>query len=126
MIGQACVAHAYEKDFVTQLFDGMAVELIFLTEGELPIYRCEEDGELRVADMHLIQVMLPELDVAEMPEKLRAELLKLRKPDSNKAFITTADYAEINNKLFTFAQLNVGFVYDQPEQDDDLASQKQI
>lgn len=126
MIGQACVAHAYEKDFVTQLFDGMAVELIFLTEGELPIYRSEEDGELRVADMHLIQVMLPELDVAEMPEKLRAELLKLRKPDSNKAFITTADYAEINNKLFTFAQLNVGFVYDQPEQDDDLASQKQI
>ena len=71
MIGQACVAHAYEKDFVTQLFDGLAVELIFLKEGELPIYRCEEDGELRVADMHLIQVMLPELDVAEMPEKLR-------------------------------------------------------
>lgn len=126
MIGQACVAHAYEKDFVTQLFDGMAVELIFLTEGELPIYRSEEDGELRVADMHLIQVMLPELDVAEMPEKLRAELLKLRKPDSNKAFITTADYAEINNKLFTFAQLNVGFVYDQPERNDDLAIQKQI
>lgn len=126
MIGQACVAHAYEKDFVTQLFDGLAVELIFLKEGELPIYRCEEDGELRVAEMHLIQVMLPELDVAEMPEKLRAELLKLRKPDSNKAFITTADYAEINNKLFTFAQLNVGFVYDQPERNDDLAIQKQI
>lgn len=125
MIGQACIANAYDKDFVAQLFDGLAVELIFLKEGELPIYRSEEDGELRVADLHLIQVTMPQPDVAEqMPERLRAELLQLRSPDSNKAFITTADFAEINNKLFTFAQLHVGFVYDQPEPEpqDELAT----
>lgn len=121
MESQAVIANSYEKEFVTQLFDGLAVEVYFLQDGELPLYRNDE-GIQTVADLELIQVTLPFTDAAEqMPIHLRDRLLAIRSPDSNVVFIRSADFAEINNKLFTFAQLHVGFAYDKPVRKDEIA-----
>lgn len=118
----AVAASQYEKDFIVGLFEGLAVEVVFLQEGMLPIYR-NDNGEQDVADLELIQITLPTSESKEkMGACLRDELLKLRSPDSNTAYIRSADFAEINNKLFTFAQLCVGFAYDKPETKNETAT----
>lgn len=123
MESQAVIAQSYDKEFVTELFDGLAVELIFLAEGELPLYRNEE-GVQSVADLELIQVTLPTAEAEEnMATHLRERLLKIRSSDSNVAYVRTADFAEVNNKLFTFAQLHVGFAYDKPERQDETTTE---
>lgn len=107
----AIPASQYEKSFVVGLFEGLAVEVVFLQHGDVPVY-INESGDSAVAETSLVQITLPTSEGSEkMAQTLRDELLKLRSPDSNTVFIRSADFAEINNKLFTFAQLCVGFVH---------------
>lgn len=122
MESYAVAASSYANEFVAGLFDGFAVEVVFLEEGMLPIYR-KENGEQDVADLELVQITLPTAEGQEkMGQCLRDELLKLRSPDSNTVYIRSADFAEINNKLFTFAQLFVGFACDKPVTENESAT----
>lgn len=117
------IASAYEKAFVTELFDGLAVELVWLENGDPALYRDEEGNQVE-AELEVFSVTLPTEEAGRnMPTHLRDQLERIRKPDSNVAFIRSAYYAEINNKLFTFAQMNVGFVYNHPERQDETATE---
>lgn len=117
------IAHAYEKAFVAELFEGLAVELVWLENGDPALYRNAE-GNHDEAELEVFSVTLPTAEAAEkMATHLRDQLERIRKPDSNTAFIRSAYYAEINNQLFTFAQMNVGFVYNHPETKDETATE---
>lgn len=105
----ATVAHPYDKEFIANLFADRELEVVFLREGELAIYR-DVDGNQGVVDMQVLQVTVSKAEVDQAGLYLQTKIAEHCQPTHNVVYVLSCDSAEINSS-FVFCQLVCGFAH---------------